>query len=101
MGESEILASDSEMRMMASSCRTVMGIDDRVFAETSTLCTCRRIETKWEESFSAASGERCGAQRLEVETSEWNLKDDGAVAKIEGGETLRLAIANVSLHFFY
>lgn len=64
MAESESLASDSEMRIMASSCRTVMGIEDRALAVTSALCTCRRIETKWEESFSAASGERRGAQRL-------------------------------------
>jgi len=64
MGESESLARDSEMRMMASSCRTVMGIEERALALSSALWTWRRMETKWEESFSAAEGERRGAQRL-------------------------------------
>ena len=52
------------MRMMASSCRTVMGIEERALALSSALWTWRRMETKWEESFSAAEGERRGAQRL-------------------------------------
>lgn len=64
MAESESLARDSLMRIMASSWRTVMGIEDRALALSSALCTWRRIETKCEESFSAASGERRGAQRL-------------------------------------
>lgn len=64
MGERESLASDSVMRMMASSWRTVMGMEERALAEISALWTCRRMETKWEESFSPASGERRGAQRL-------------------------------------
>lgn len=64
MGDREILASDSEIRMMASSWRTVMGIEDRALAEISAEWICRRMETKWEESFSAASAERRGAQRL-------------------------------------
>jgi len=52
------------MRMMASSCRTVMGIEERALALSSAEWTCRLMETKWEESFSAAEGERRGAQRL-------------------------------------
>lgn len=64
MGERESLARDSEMRIMASSWRTVMGIEERALALSSAECTCRLMETKWEESFSAASGERRGAQRL-------------------------------------
>ena len=64
MGERESLASDSVIRMMASSCRTVMGMEDRALADSSALWTCRRIETKWEESFSAASADRRGAHRL-------------------------------------
>src|SRR3569833_2005243 len=63
-GDSVSLASDSVMRTMASSCRTVMGILDRVLACSSDACTCRRIETKCDESFSAASGLSRGAQRL-------------------------------------
>ena len=64
MGERESLARDSVMRMMASSWRTVMGILERALAEISAECTWRRMETKWEDSFSPASGERRGAQRL-------------------------------------
>lgn len=41
-----------------------MGMLDRALALISAECTCRRMETKWEESFSPASGERRGAQRL-------------------------------------
>ena len=52
------------MRMMASSWRTVIGIEERVLAAASEAATRRRMETKWEESFSAAGGERRGAQRL-------------------------------------
>lgn len=64
MGERVSFARDSLMRMMASSWRTVMGIEERALASSSALCTCLRIETKCEESFSAASGESRGAQRL-------------------------------------
>lgn len=64
VAERDSLARDSEMRMMASSWRTVMGMEERALAESSALCTCRRMETKCEESFSAAEGERRGAQRL-------------------------------------
>ena len=64
MGASDSLARDSVMRMMASSCRTVMGMLERAFAEISAEWTWRRMETKWEDSFSPASGERRGAQRL-------------------------------------
>ena len=64
MGERESLARDSVMRMMASSWRTVMGIEERAEAASSALWTWRRMETKCEESFSPASGERRGAQRL-------------------------------------
>jgi len=65
IGESESFARDSVIRIMASSCRTVMGIEERALASSSAAWTCFRMETKWEESFSAASGARRGAQRLE------------------------------------
>lgn len=64
MGERESFASDSVMRMMASSWRTVMGMEERALASSSDACTCFLMETKWEESFSAASGESRGAHRL-------------------------------------
>lgn len=35
MGKSDSLAKDSEMRIMASSWRTVMGMEERVFADIS------------------------------------------------------------------
>jgi hypothetical protein len=60
------LASASVMRMMASSWRTVMGIEERTLVSSSAAWTCLRMETKWEESFSAASGERWGAHLLLV-----------------------------------
>lgn len=41
-----------------------MGMLERALALISAEWTCRRMETKWEESFSPASGERRGAQRL-------------------------------------
>lgn len=62
--ERESLARDSLMRIMASSWRTVMGMEERVFVLSSAARTWRRMETKWDESFSAAAGERRGAQRL-------------------------------------
>lgn len=62
--DSDILARDSVIRMIASSWRTVMGMEDRAFRSISLAWTCLRIWTKCEESFSAASGERRGAQRL-------------------------------------
>jgi hypothetical protein len=34
----------------------VMGIDDRALDSISARWTCLRMETKWDESFSAASG---------------------------------------------
>lgn len=42
-----------------------MGIEERALASISEAWTCRRMETKWEESFSAASVLSRGAQRLE------------------------------------
>ena len=57
-GERVSLASDSEIRIMASSWRTVMGMEERAWADSSAEWTWRRMETKWEESFSAAAGER-------------------------------------------
>ena len=68
-GARESLARDSVMRIMASSWRTVMGMLERAFAAISDEWTCRRMETKWEESFSPASGERRGAQRLKCMVS--------------------------------
>lgn len=64
MGERVSFASASVIRTMASSCRTVMGMLERALASSSEAWTCFRIETKCEDSFSAASGERRGAQRL-------------------------------------
>ena len=64
MGERESLARDSVMRTMASSWRIVIGIELRAEAAISEAWIWRRMETKWEESFSPASGERRGAQRL-------------------------------------
>lgn len=64
VAERESLARDSLMRIIASSWRTVMGIEERALALSSAAWTWRRMETKWEESFSAAEGERRGAQRL-------------------------------------
>lgn len=49
---------------MASSWRTVMGMEERVFADISAEWIWRRMDTKWDDSFSAASTERRGAQRL-------------------------------------
>jgi hypothetical protein len=66
MVERESFARDSEIRIMASSWRTVIGIELRWFADTSFAWTVRRIETKCEESFSAASGDRRGAHFLDI-----------------------------------
>lgn len=67
------------MRIMASSWRTVMGIEERALASSSAAWTCLRMETKWEESFSAASGARRGAQRL-VGVSDALEREGGRVA---------------------
>lgn len=45
--------------------RTVIGIDDRSLLSRSTCCTCFRSATKCELSFSDASGDNLGAQRLQ------------------------------------
>lgn len=74
MGDRESLARDSVMRMMASSWRTVMGMEERAEAASSAEWTCRRMETKWEESFSPASGERRGAQRLVYDVSSFLVR---------------------------
>ena len=71
MGERESLARDSVMRTIASSWRTVMGMEERDEEAISAEWTCRRMETKWDESFSPASGERRGAQRLGEDVSRW------------------------------
>ena len=60
MGQRESLARDSVMRIMASSWRTVMGMEEREEEAISAEWTWRRMETKWDESFSPASGERRG-----------------------------------------
>jgi len=49
---------------MASSCRTVMGMEERSSLSRSTCCTSLRRETKWEESISDASADKRGAHRL-------------------------------------
>lgn len=41
-----------------------MGMEERALASSSAAWTCLRMETKWDESFSAASGDNLGAQRL-------------------------------------
>jgi hypothetical protein len=51
---------------MASSCRTVMGMEDLSSLSRSTCWTSLRRETKWEESISDASADRRGAHRLFV-----------------------------------
>ena len=56
-----------------------MGIEERVLELISAECTRRRMETKWEESFSDASGDSRGAHRLQNEVSlgrgkEWEKK---------------------------
>ena len=43
----------------------VIGIVDRVLEASSAEWTRRRIETKWLESFSDASGDSLGAHRLQ------------------------------------
>jgi len=89
-GERRSLASDSEMRVMASSCRTVMGMGERVEEEDSAREICRRMVTKCEDSFSAAWGERRGAHRLvDRQHDSW-----------AGGGKLRSrpAVADVPLH---
>ena len=72
VGVRVIFARDSDIRMMASSCRTVMGMEERSSLSRSTCWTSLRRETKWEESISDASADKRGAHRLlisEISTS--------------------------------
>lgn len=46
IGESDSFARDSVMRMMASSCLTVIGMEDRALASSSAAWTCFLIDTK-------------------------------------------------------
>ena len=55
--ERDSLAIDSVIRMMASSWRTVMGMEERSLESSSPSRTSERIETKLEDKRSAASGE--------------------------------------------
>jgi hypothetical protein len=88
VGVKVILARDSDIRMMASSCRTVMGMDERSSLSRSTCWTSLRRETKWEESISDASADKRGAHRLLVSHIPTKLlKEDS-----------RFAERNVSLH---
>jgi hypothetical protein len=64
MGDRVSFASDSVMRIRDSSWRIVMGMELRRLAVRSAAATRERMDTKCEESFSAAAGERRGAQRL-------------------------------------
>jgi hypothetical protein len=64
MGLKVSFASDSVMRMRDSSWRIVMGMEERRLAVRSAAATRERMETKCEESFSAAEAESFGAQRL-------------------------------------
>lgn len=62
--ERESFARDSAIRVMASSWRMVMGMEERAEVVDSWAWICRRRETKCEDRASAAEGERRGAQRL-------------------------------------
>jgi hypothetical protein len=85
-----IFARDSDIRIMASSCRTVMGMEERSSLSRSTCWTSLRRETKWEESISDASADKRGAHRLLVSHIPTKLlKEDS-----------RFAERNVSLHLF-
>lgn len=44
-----------------------MGMEERTLLFLSARATRSRIETKWEESFSAAAADRRGAQRLQMQ----------------------------------
>jgi len=70
IGESVSLASDSVMRTMASSWRTVIGIEERALAVSSAACTCLLIDTKCDDSFSAASADSLGAHFLGTASEE-------------------------------
>ena len=59
----------------------MMGMLERALAEISAEWTCRRMETKWEESFSPASGERRGAQRLHIGSARTKKKNTQARGK--------------------
>ena len=84
------------IRMMASSWRTVMGMEERAEEAISAEWTWRRMETKCEESFSPASGERRGAQRLKNIIS-YRDKD----WKGRGKAGSRFAIADITLHLLH
>ena len=90
MGCSVSFASDSVIRMMASSWRTVMGMELRADACDSESATVRRMVTKCEESFSVAAGERRGAHFLWCDVSGVETCDIGCNAL--------LAVADVPLH---
>lgn len=69
-----------------------MGMDERALASSSARWTCLRMVTKCDESFSAASGERRGAQRL------YNSVSDCFLVCPVNGKYIRAAITDVSLH---
>lgn len=73
-----------------------MGIEERAEEAISAEWTWRRMETKCEESFSPASGERRGAQRLER-----HVRYLDAMLNMSGEGSLRLAVADIPLHSFY
>lgn len=70
------------MRMIASSCRTVMGMEDLALLLRSDCATRLRMETKWLDSFSDAATERRGAHRLGVKELVCNLHIDLEAAKM-------------------
>lgn len=72
-----------------------MGILERALAEISAEWTWRRMATKWEDSFSPASGERRGAQRLQAGSARTREKN---YIRNEEGDS-RFAVADISLHF--
>jgi len=75
---------------MASSCRTVIGMDDLSSLSRSTCWTSLRRDTKCEDSISDASADKRGAHRLWL--SIYNTQ--------QVGEYLRFTERDVSLHLF-
>jgi len=76
IGESVSLARDSVIRTMASSWRTVIGIEERALAVSSAACTCLLIETKCDDNFSAASADSLGAHFLGTESEDVFKNDE-------------------------
>lgn len=84
-----------------------MGMEERVLADISAEWIWRLMDTKWDDSFSAASMERRGAQRLQKLRGVrrgWGLGDKMCVLGGDKGGNggrvhLRFTITDVSFHF--